>query len=753
MFSVKQNIWLAFYFITALWVGFFIFSSYSIFKSTYQEVKTKQQNVTLMAVNSLESSFNKYNVILDVISHSILFTSTSLDPDSIKEHLSPFLDIDRSIISIDILKMNGELYTSTSLDISPILEHEWDNAKTNKSLHSESMILNRTIYKKSTDRIILPISKTIRDNNGTALYMIVLEIDIEKGFLSFVKNNIADKLDDIYLYREEDRYFQIAPTHLIKDANIYNHQISIDEVEKSILRVEKQTGESYKSLKSKGSILSHDIILLERRSIAASMFLQKYDLWVVSEIETDKIYNLIYTKILKFLVLFVFLLIITYYLFNNIDLSQKDKSKMLEYQANHDHFTGLHNRFYLERNFKTIPEKTNFSLLLIAIDDLKTIKDNYGHEIGHAILKLVSLRLNMLMAKNELLIRYRDNEFIIVTFNNNAKEINTYNEQVLNNISKPYCIKEHEFTLNVNIGIADYPFDGTCLDDVLLSANIAMHESKKTGNQIVHFEDKFKVAYLYREKIESELKNALEKNELSLVYQPQIDNNGKIKGIEALIRWNSNVLGFVPPDKFITVAEACGKMPNIGDFVINRALGDMLEIHSECGIELDLSINVSVKQFQHPLFYENLMLAISNHSYNTQYLLLEVTESVFIEDISLITSIMNKLKSQGIRISLDDFGTGYSSLNILKHLPIDELKIDKSFVDDVLTNPTARIMLKSLISLAKQMNIRTVAEGIELEEQLLLLKEMDCDIFQGYLFAKPLSKDKLKCFLLGDRRC
>ncbi|MGF1765298.1 EAL domain-containing protein [Aliivibrio kagoshimensis] len=743
MFYLKKNIWLAFYFITTLWVIFIIISIYFTVDKTFEEVKAKQQSVTVMAVNSLQSAFNKYDIILDFISEIIISDMDDLERNDIKLSLIPMTKIDKSIVSINVIKMNGDLYLDTSLKNDSKLPYQSNIEGFISDFIVGNMTLHRTVYDDFSKKYILPISKVVRVDDGGRLYVLVLQIDIDKGFRSFLMNNIEDELDDTYLYRENDHYFQIAPTNRLKDIDIYNYQVDDEEVDKAISRVELQSKHSYEYMKSSGEVVYHKILFQGRHSIAASLFIPEYKLWVVSEIEIDKVYNIMYVKIIMIVVFFLFLLTISYYLFKTIYSSQRNRGKMLQYQAEHDHLTGLKNHYHLNCYLENTSNKEAYSIFHVVIVDLKTIQNNHGHKIGEEIIKMISKRLQGIVSVSDLLVKYRDNEFLIISFNNGIVDIE-FSDKILETFLEEFIINDNAFILNINIGIASYPVNGESLDAVLLSGDIAVSESRKSGKQVVLFKESLKNAYLERESIEHELKHAIVKDELFMVYQPQVDKEKRIKGVEALIRWNNNVLGFVTPDKFISIAEECGQMPSIGDYVINRAINDINNISSETGIELDLSINVSVKQFQHPEFYNKITTAIEKYSFEPHRLLLEVTESIFIDDLPTVLSIMEKLKSIGLRISLDDFGTGYSSYNLLKNLPIDELKIDKSFVDDVLTNSTSRIMLESLISLAKQMNICTVAEGIEHEEQHLILCEMECDILQGYLFYRPLKVDDLR---------
>ena len=243
----------------------------------------------------------------------------------------------------------------------------------------------------------------------------------------------------------------------------------------------------------------------------------------------------------------------------------------------------------------------------------------------------------------------------------------------------------------------------------------------------------------------------MEKDELFMVYQPQIDNFGYIHGVEALVRWQSATLGIVPPDEFIPVAEASGQMVKIGYFIVSRTLQEIKEVQATLGITFQTSINISIRQFMEAGFLEQFLEAIHDIQMDKLSITIEITENLFIEDIDYILPLLHEIRNCGIEISMDDFGTGYSSLSMLRRLPIDELKIDKSFIDTIVEDETAQKMVQNIIAIGKNCNMNVLAEGVETKEQRALLTSFGCDRFQGYYFAKPLLKDDLIAFFKQQR--
>jgi EAL domain-containing protein (putative c-di-GMP-specific phosphodiesterase class I) len=278
-----------------------------------------------------------------------------------------------------------------------------------------------------------------------------------------------------------------------------------------------------------------------------------------------------------------------------------------------------------------------------------------------------------------------------------------------------------------------------------------MYRAKKTKNSFAFFTAELKRERKRDSVIEQELRGALEKEEFHLLYQPQIGAEGELHGVEALLRWNNERLGNVPPDRFIHIAEEIGLMPRIGHYVMERALRDIGAVQNRLGRTFCLSLNVSIRQFNEKNFIEKVSRQIEKHDVDRSLIVLEITESLFIEELESIVRQLATLRDLGLRISLDDFGTGYSSLNLLRRLPVDELKIDKSFIDTLLTDRASEAMVKAIVTLCQTLGLDIVAEGVEARNQYEWLKRQGCHIYQGYHFAKPLTPEELEAFILSLR--
>jgi sensor c-di-GMP phosphodiesterase-like protein len=315
--------------------------------------------------------------------------------------------------------------------------------------------------------------------------------------------------------------------------------------------------------------------------------------------------------------------------------------------------------------------------------------------------------------------------------------------EILQIISDEFVIDEFKFVLGASIGVARYPYDGKSFDEVKRYADLAMYKAKEMKNSYVIFHEAIKEKYLRDATMERELKMALGRGEISMVYQPQVYSSGEIYGVEALVRWHSETLGFVPPDEFIHIAEMTGLIKDLGRYIITKVLADISEIQKETQQEFHISINISAKQFSQHDFLSCIIGKVTTSQVRPELISLEITETVFIEDKKHVISMLEDIKKEGMKISLDDFGTGYSSMNILRNLPIDELKIDKSFIDDVVHDTGTHQIVNSIIIIAKSLGLKVVAEGVEEGSQKEVLDSFACDIYQGYLFSKPMTKEDL----------
>ena len=428
------------------------------------------------------------------------------------------------------------------------------------------------------------------------------------------------------------------------------------------------------------------------------------------------------------------------------------------YQAYHDHLTSLGNRRYfielLESSVKQYHDKYTY-LLLIDLDYFKTINDTLGHDIGDELLCEVSNRMKTLSAKyNNDVARLGGDEFCILSksFDSRAKCLDNatkFSYELLDEIKRTYIIEGNHLYISSSIGVSIVNNPKLQAKDFLKEADIAMYEAKNSGRDgLIIFNDELCELIEKKLDIERLLHFAIEKNEISLVYQPQVDVKQEVIGCEVLVRWNNDKLGFVPPDQFIPVAESTGYIVELGEYILVESLKTLNE-WCEKGIYLEqISINMSMRQLLHKDFIylvENVMKKYIHNDCRTK-IIFEITETSAAEDLKKLVSVIKSLKKFNISFSMDDFGTGYSSLSYLREIPLDELKIDRSFISEISDNQQASLV-KTIIDISKNLNLKIVAEGVEEDYQKEFLKKYDCDLYQGYLFSKPIEKSEFEKLL------
>ncbi len=434
-------------------------------------------------------------------------------------------------------------------------------------------------------------------------------------------------------------------------------------------------------------------------------------------------------------------------LFHFIDV----RAKELKSLAYYDELTGLPNKhlFYriLEKTIADISrEGGQGALFLIDIDNFKDINDTAGHKEGDAVLRLLAQRLERELEKSERLCRIGGDEFVIVAERiSDEKQMESFAKEVLRKVKERVKIGHHSYHLTASIGIASIDGENCDKEEVMKRADIAMYHSKRLGkNRWSIYRESMGRHAIERYRIEQELRAAIKNRHLLLHYQPQYDmRTGEIVSVEALVRWNHPERGLLYPDSFIEVAESSGLIIPLGELVLDMAL----EFVAGCRNLNHIAVNISSVQFKDADFFSMVMRLLEKHNLNPRSLELEMTESVVMDDDSETTELLFALAKEGIRLSIDDFGKGYSSLSYLKRMPISTLKIDRSFVMDIPQNSSDIAIVRSMLAMARALELEVVAEGIETKEQVVFFKEEGGVVAQGYYYSRPLPPDEVKALL------
>jgi diguanylate cyclase (GGDEF)-like protein/PAS domain S-box-containing protein len=439
----------------------------------------------------------------------------------------------------------------------------------------------------------------------------------------------------------------------------------------------------------------------------------------------------------------------------DITKSKKYEEKILKL-AHYDMLTNLPNRVllkeYIARAIQRSQRDSQYNaLFFIDLDNFKTVNDTVGHNIGDLVLVETARRIEASVRKNDVVARLGGDEFVILV-NTGEKEkekvvhqISSIANKILNQLKELYIIEKHEFKITASIGIKLFNNNELTMDELMKYADSAMYNAKEEGRNNFKFFNP-QLQHMMEDKILllDKLRKAIEAREMSLYYQKQVDSNGKSIGVEALVRWIDKENGVTSPAHFIPLAEESGLIIELGEWILNDALNQMKIWENDKEKSLwRVSINVSSKQFADEGFILMLQNALNTSGVEPSKVRLELTEGILLDNVDETLQKLYTIKSMGLSLSIDDFGTGYSSLAYLKKLPMDELKIDQSFVRDLIEDKNDEIIIQTIISIGSQFGLEVIAEGVETQEQYQKLLSMGCQNFQGYLFSKPKSVEEL----------
>jgi diguanylate cyclase (GGDEF)-like protein len=435
----------------------------------------------------------------------------------------------------------------------------------------------------------------------------------------------------------------------------------------------------------------------------------------------------------------------------------QEKSEEMTHLAHHDTLTKLPNRFHFENRLQDAIKLASklsqkVGVLFLDLDSFKEINDTYGHKTGDLLLQSITERLQSVVRENDVIARLGGDEFTVIVENSSHEVLERIAGKIILEIQKPLEIEELELFVTFSIGMSLYPDDGETTELLLKHADTAMYRAKEDGKNRYEFYN-FRMTEMTLEKVtlQNELREAIAQEQFVPYFQPKIDaRDGKVVGLEALVRWIHPLRGIVSPIEFIPFAEESGLIKDIDKLTLRATLKEVKLWHKE-GLKSGIvSVNISTKQLQDFVCVESFKNEIDAADFDSSYLEIEVTESQIMKNQRKATEILRRFKELGLTISIDDFGTGYSSLSYLKHLPVDKLKIDQSFVRDTPQSSDDVAIVKTIIALAKNLNLDIIAEGVETQEQVDFLMREGCYFLQGYYYSKPLSATDFKAFLLAN---
>jgi diguanylate cyclase (GGDEF) domain len=436
-----------------------------------------------------------------------------------------------------------------------------------------------------------------------------------------------------------------------------------------------------------------------------------------------------------------------------LNVQLNDAFRKLEYSAYHDMLTQLPNRERLKKQMsEQLSSDAQVAVLFIDLDHFKNVNDMMGHNAGDRMLQNVTDHLRQTIGQNNFIARYAGDEFVLLCPFEQVEQIEQLAKQIILSFRTPFQIDQKPVYTTPSIGISLYPGDSTDADTLIQYADKAMYDVKSREKNGYRFFSAIASEELLRQvKLTNDLRSALSKQEFAIHYQPLVEiSTGRIRGVEALLRWTHSELGPVSPVEFIPLAEQTGVIVDLGEWVLEEACRQVRSWQRDGRPDLTLAVNISIRQFKSHGFASKVLQIVESAEFDPGLLELEVTESMM-QNMHESIVILDELKRQGVKISIDDFGTGYSSLSVLRQLPVDFLKIDRSFTQELTTESSAASIVKLIIDIGHNLNLKIICEGIEKQQEIGMLQEYGCEIGQGYFFHRPSSREEIGQLLHSAR--
>ncbi len=762
MKNIQNNSWKLFFLLTGLSFVFFVILLIIEYKNLENKVEFELETNLQLVASSISYKLAEQELLLSSIGRELLFGNRSEKEKQL--YLDEMLKKRPLLVGFALLNRDADfLVTSSNVKLPRnrnLIVNDSIAYYFNETLQSDEMVLGKTHFSTVINKWIIPTRLAIKDEDKEVLGVVAA------GFLNENGNSFIDKLQLLDKYTlsiikekdQQDKFYRqyVSGFENLSEEFLYMHPLDknfIKRVKEMLLKKYNIALDTVRQSEQLVSITTQN--LLGSDQYVAMKYDKKYKIWIVLKQEKGFLFSELLRSSFIYLFIFVILFLLQFLLFRRLANAEFKNKQELLFQAEHDELTSLPNRKFMYKHIGAWRENNSegFYTLYLDLDNFKNINDKFGHTVGDKILIEVANRLKDSLRKDDMLIRQGGDEFILFLTNNYDERVDELCRSLISKLSELYIIDTNEFRIGVSIGIAKYPDDSRSINELLSFADTAMYKAKIHRNYYSYFTEEMRHRDALKTDVEHELRGALEKGELYLVYQPQKNKNAQLCGVEALLRWENEKLGFVSADIFIEVAEQTGMIDEIGRYVLKKSFQEISALQKELGVSFTLSINISVVQLMEEGFLQELMEIIEMENFDRSSLVLEVTESLSISDLDTIVPLLQSVKKENIGISLDDFGTGYSSLAVLRKLPINELKIDKSFIDNIEYDQSERELVQSIIEIGKNFQMNTVAEGVENEEQLEILKTLGCDIIQGYYYSKPLKIEQLRQYLQKEDLC
>ncbi|GGC80264.1 putative bifunctional diguanylate cyclase/phosphodiesterase [Marinobacter halophilus] len=739
----KRNLWTLFCVVVAVGVLVLSYILTSMWRATLSKQESHHQARVQLISQSVTNVLRTQELILDVAAAELVRSDLINSTREVLPLLDSIMEASPALAGFGMALPDGQLVKVTStVDISlmpNLLEQETSREGFRRAMESDRLIVGRTYFLPAVNAWIIPARKAVRNDKGEVIAVMSAGIraDGEKGV--FGSKLHAGPDDAVMIFREYDGYMQFMSGEGVTPeifAAIYRTPEQREADRQNLLKANNATLEVLKARPVPS------IYFNQRggdRYIGGAWFSPEYELWIASESNIRAVWSSFLERGLVLLMVFVALFVLLFYLVRQIDRAEARRRSALMYQSRHDDLTSLLNRVGLIDQIQhLVNEGEKFGVVLLDIDNFRGINDRFGQEQGDKVLAEFARCLQKLASDQHGASRLGGDEFALISRIREPDKLLTYCNDLLRALAREMASGPLKLQLGASLGAAVFPDHGDSFNRIVRSAHLALYQAKRTRNDVCLYRHDYEAGYLRRVHIEQRLRGAINQMQITMAYQPQLDTHSRVVGVEALARWNDEELGYVPPNEFVEVAESCGLIAELGNYVLSRSLADFRKLLDQVREPLDLSVNISAMQFMQAGFGYLVLSELKKHGVHPHYLTLEITETVFMSGFDQVIPILEQLRNAGVSLSMDDFGTGYSSLSLLRKLPIDELKIDKSFVDNIIEDESARNMVESIIAIGQNHRMRLVAEGVEERAQFSALVAMGCGRFQGYLFSRPI---------------
>ena len=740
--SPKYNTMTTFFILFSIFVAI---ATSVLIATTWYEVKNKAvlelQYINKMVASAYASDLQQNETLLGLLGARLLEIDLLNHPNRAQQIIRKPLVTNPTLAGIGIARPDGQLisisYIPKNFTLPNLKENPHAKATFEDALRYKKMVVGHTYYMDTLGKWIIPLRLPILDDKGNVAFVLTTGIDLSlqqnswntEGFPAHINvalvrdDNFFTYVSDVDSKKIKDWYYQPIPAATLQQLGSKNVRTS----GLNIFDIHNREGE--------------DLLLL-------TTYNRKFHFVSVTSVAYEKLYLDLYERLNYFLLGIVLFYIFTLYFYIINHKRDKKQTNELIWTANHDTLTKLPNRYFLKQkteHWNTLHR--HYSALFMDLNNFKSINDNYGHPFGDKLLIIIAKRLQSLMKEHEYVIRQGGDEFIILT-PREKHEVNPFAQHIIHILNEIVTIDNITVYPKITIGIAHYPEDADNIDVLLSKADMALYKAKENKLGFLAYSSALDEASKKRLDIEVQLRDSVENGEIYMLLQPQMNADTlEVEGVEALMRWENPTLGFIPPDQFITIAEEIGEIHNLGRFALKRACLMVLKVWQDTHQIFTLSVNASADELLQDEYVNQVLMILDDTGFPREQLIIEVTESLLINDVRKAKEVLTNLRLEGIGISLDDFGTGYSSLSMLKGLPVTELKIDQSFIADMLNEKQNLLLTRSIITLGNLLELKIVAEGVEDEQHVFELQNSDCTILQGYYFAKPLTEIKLVEFI------